>query len=107
MIRRVFVIALLAATASPVSAQVENLGAIQPRNIEEAQQIIDTRCTICHTRERIDAAIRDRRDMPAVQQRMVEQGAVLSERDKQVLGTFWGNPLKESAPSPAAPPKGE
>ncbi|BCR03319.1 hypothetical protein DESUT3_03880 [Desulfuromonas versatilis] len=85
----------LLAFVTPGLALVENLGALTPKINSEAQLIIDSRCTVCHTRERIDQAIEMRRDMQEIQQRMLEQGAVLSERDKSVLGTFWGSPLKE------------
>lgn len=33
-------------------------------------------------------------------QHMIERGAVLNERDRSVLGTFWGSPLK-SGTAPA------
>jgi hypothetical protein len=69
--------------------------------MDEFQRVIETRCTVCHTRERVDVAIKKRQDIEKIEQRMRERGAVLSERDKQVLGTFWGNPLKE----PEAPAK--
>jgi hypothetical protein len=65
---------------------------------EEFDKILDERCTVCHSRERVDVAIRDRQDMEKLQQQMEERGAVLNERDKAVLGTFWGSPLKEREP---------
>jgi hypothetical protein len=74
---------------------VEDLGAHRLRGMEEFQRVIETRCTVCHTRERVDVAIKKRQDLEKLAQRMRERGAVLSEGDKQVLGTFWGNPLKE------------
>lgn len=80
---------------------VEDLGAHRMRGMDEFQRVIETRCTVCHTRERVDVAIKKRQDIEKIEQRMRERGAVLSERDKQVLGTFWGNPLKE----PEAPTK--
>ena len=67
------------------------------------QEIIEARCTICHTRERVDAAIRSQADLDALLQRMIERGAIISERDHKVLGTFWGSPLKSENP-PATPP---
>lgn len=66
------------------------------------QEIIESRCTICHTRERVDAAIRSQADLDALIRRMIERGAIISERDHKVLGTFWGSPLKGAdSPSPA------
>jgi hypothetical protein len=75
---------------------VENLGAHRIRGMDEFQRVIETRCTVCHSRERVDVAIKEQQDREKIEQRMLERGAVLTERDKQVLGTFWGNPLKEA-----------
>ena len=62
---------------------------------EEFQSTIEARCTICHTRARVDRAIGEQVELDALLQRMIERGAILSERDQKVLGTFWGSPLKE------------
>lgn len=85
---------LLPATVFAAVA-VEDLGAHRLRGMDEFQQVIDTRCTVCHTRERVDLAIKKRQELEKIEQRMLERGAVLTERDRQVLGTFWGSPLKE------------
>jgi cytochrome c553 len=61
---------------------------------DEFQKTIEARCTICHTREQVDAAIIAQEDLDALLQRMIERGAILSEKDKSVLGTFWGSPIK-------------
>lgn len=61
------------------------------------QETIEARCTICHTRERVDEAIRAQEDLEPLLQHMIERGAILSERDRKVLGTFWGSPLKGDA----------
>ncbi len=81
--------------AAPLAAQeVEALGAHRFRGMDEFQRVIDTRCTVCHTRERVDVAIKKRAALEKLEKSMVERGAVLSERDKRVLGTFWGSALK-------------
>lgn len=67
------------------------------------QSTIEARCTICHTRERVDAAIGQQEDLEALLQRMIERGAILNESDKKVLGTFWGSPLKETEKGRPAP----
>ncbi len=61
---------------------------------DEFQKTIEARCTICHTRDQVDAAITGQKDLEALLQRMIERGAILSEKDKRVLGTFWGSPGK-------------
>ena len=65
------------------------------------QETIEARCTICHTRERVDEAIRAQKDLTPLLQHMVERGAILSERDRKVLGTFWGSPLTGDLPAAA------
>jgi hypothetical protein len=67
---------------------------------DEFQSTIEARCTICHTRERVDGAINEQADLEELMQRMIERGAILSERDQKVLGTFWGSPLKKDQPAP-------
>ena len=76
-------------------ARMENLGAITPKTVDDFQRVIDTRCTVCHTRERVDIAIQKRRALEKLQQEMIERGAILNERDKDVLGTFWGSPFPQ------------
>jgi hypothetical protein len=67
---------------------------------DEFQSTIEGRCTICHTRERVDKAIGEQESLDELLQRMIERGAILSERDQKVLGTFWGSPLKENETQP-------
>jgi hypothetical protein len=61
---------------------------------DEFQGTIENRCTICHTRARVDDAIGEQENLEELLQRMIERGAILNERDQKVLGTFWGSPLK-------------
>lgn len=75
--------------------EVKELGAHRIRGMDEFQQVIDSKCSICHTRERVDVAIRKRESLKRIEKQMVERGAILSENEKTVLGTFWGEPLKK------------
>ncbi|HEY7744781.1 MAG TPA: hypothetical protein VIA07_00480 [Desulfuromonadales bacterium] len=97
MPRRFALITLCLCLSMPtlVAVAIEDLGAHRMRGMDEFQQVIDTKCTVCHTRERVDIAIKKRQDLEKIQKLMLERGAVLSESDKRVLGTFWGSPLKE------------
>lgn len=70
---------------------------------DEFQSTIEARCTICHTRDRVDEALEQQEDLDALLQRMIERGAILNERDQKVLGTFWGSPTKEKQPQQPAP----
>ena len=91
----------LPAGAGALPGAVHDVHAL-PGN-DEFQNIIEARCTICHTRERVDEAISQQVDIDALLQRMIERGASLSDRDRKVLGTFWGSPLKGVDQAPAKP----
>ncbi len=84
----------LAATAL-ATAPSEHLGAVRLPEVDEFQRVIDTRCTVCHTRDRVDLAIRERRNLQRIEEQMLQRGAVITERDRKVLGTFWGQALKD------------
>lgn len=85
---------LLPLTAVAISSEVRDVHRL-PGN-EAFQSTIEARCTICHTRARVDEAIGQDTELDALLQRMIERGAILSEHDQKVLGTFWGSPLKEN-----------
>jgi cytochrome c553 len=93
---------LCAVTAVAAQAAVSAVPgeAIPFEGVASFQETIEARCTICHTRERVDEAMRAQRDLEPLIQHMIERGAILSERDRKVLGTFWGSPMKgEAAPA--------
>lgn len=92
---------LLPATVAAVPGAVHDPHRL-PEN-DEFQNTIEARCTICHTRERVDEAIGRQDDLETLMQRMIERGAILSERDQKVLGTFWGSPMKKDQEAPAQP----
>jgi hypothetical protein len=85
---------LLPVSAVAVSGDARDVHRL-PGN-DDFQTTIEARCTICHTRARVDEAIGQEAELDALLQRMIERGAILSERDQKVLGTFWGSPLKEN-----------
>jgi len=84
---------LLPVSAVAVTGETRDVHRL-PGN-DEFQSTIEARCTICHTRARVDEAIGQEAELDALLQLMIERGAILSERDQKVLGTFWGSPLKE------------
>jgi hypothetical protein len=93
-----FGLLLLPVAAAAVPGAVQDAHRL-PEN-DEFQNTIEARCTICHTRARVDDAIGEQADLEALMQQMIERGAILSERDQKVLGTFWGSPLKEEQTTP-------
>ncbi len=88
--------------ATPARAAVSTLptGAVPAEGAAAFQETIEARCTVCHSRERVDEAIRAQQDLTPLLQHMIERGAIISERDRKVLGTFWGSPLKGELPPP-------
>lgn len=87
-------LALVLPPAASAAVRGEPLDLESIRNEHALQQVIDSRCIVCHTRERVDAAVREGRDMMQIQREMEERGAILSVEDKKIMGTFWGSPLK-------------
>lgn len=90
---------LLPASVVAIPAETRDVHRL-PDN-DEFQSTIEARCTICHTRARVDDALGQDTELDALLQRMIERGAILSERDHKVLGTFWGSPLKEKEAQPS------
>lgn len=54
-------------------------------SVPDAEALIDTRCTVCHTRERIDAASKDVAGWTATVDRMIGYGAQLSASERDLL----------------------
>jgi uncharacterized membrane protein len=66
----------------------------------EFQKVIDDQCSRCHSRTRVDQAMKEHRDMLEIQQRMLKHGAELNTRQQQVLGVFFrGNGVSDKQPS--------
>ena len=102
--RSLLALALVAALAAePASAAVPAVSgeALPFEGAATFQETIEARCTVCHTRERVDEAIRASKDLEPLLQHMIERGAILSDRDRKVLGTFWGSPLKGDVAPPS------
>lgn len=93
---------LVALAGTPAFAAVSPApgGTVPTEGAAAFQETIEARCTGCHSRERVDEAIRAQKDLTPLLQHMVERGAIVSDRDRKVLGTFWGSPLKGEVPAP-------
>ncbi len=94
----IMVFVLLAGAAMPVVAQ-QDVRAIHLR--EQGLKVIDEKCLICHNRQRIEDAMRQRKDMERITRLMEKKGAVLTENERQVMNHFWRKKMfkKEKAPS--------
>jgi hypothetical protein len=90
MIGNKFVFVYIAAvffSPSLLQAQVDVRG-IKQRN--EANRVIEEKCLICHNRQLIDEAIKEREEMEQVLRRMEKKGVVLTGKERRVMGHFWG-----------------
>lgn len=54
----------------------------------DANALIDVRCTVCHTRERIDSASKDAAGWAATIDRMIGKGAQLSAEEREALISY-------------------
>jgi uncharacterized membrane protein len=66
-----------------------NLGSVTGGDMKKAHGIIDTKCTACHSKDKIDLALSSGKDMNEIQKDMEKRGAKLSTNDREVLGIFW------------------
>jgi len=89
-----FLSMILFLTAVPAFAaqQSQHLGALSTdRGMVEFQKVIERKCTVCHSRERIDNALIRRADFADILERMTRQGATLSAAEKEILTAYWGD----------------
>ncbi len=99
--------AVLLLVAAPLArgASRQDVMGVAPK--PPALQVIDEKCLACHNRERIEAAAKAKKDMDRIVRRMEKKGAVLTDKDRQVLGHFWQkNPFKDEGGAKAPAPEG-
>ena len=83
-------IIIAAVLAGPVPA-----GGMEPKDVvgidaaPAALQVIEEKCLECHNRQRIEESARQRERIEHVLQRMEQKGAVLTDREHEVIGHFW------------------
>ena len=83
-----FVLAMLPALviALPVAAQ-EDVRKVKLN--QEGLKVIEEKCLVCHNRQRIDTAIKERKDVERIVRQMEKKGLVVTEKERQVIGHFW------------------
>jgi uncharacterized membrane protein len=91
------VLCATSAMAAVAPQGVTNMGNVRGGDVHAAQGVIDEKCTRCHSRKVIDAAIFANKDMQKVQQEMEKKGAKLNANEREVLGIYWKqqNPLRK------------
>ncbi|NIR34309.1 MAG: hypothetical protein GWO11_08315 [Desulfuromonadales bacterium] len=82
------------ASAQPAEGDTPHLGSHATSNKDAFRGVVTERCIVCHERPMVEEAVRTER-LGAMKQHLVEQGVPLSEGEKQVLGTFWGEPMRQ------------
>lgn len=93
-------VALLLTMVAPAAAGLPAAAPSAPPSVPSFEEVLASRCGLCHTRERIEQARRRGGDATPVLQRMEARGARLSAAERSALAAFWGNPLKEGEPRP-------
>ena len=87
--RQITLLALLILLYAPVALAADKGSA------EEYRRIIENSCTSCHEADRIAQAMAEGRNVNEILNKMQRMGAEFTDRDRSVLGIFWGSPLKE------------
>lgn len=75
-----------------VVAVVPALGQEDVRSVKLRQQglkVIEEKCLVCHNRQRIDAAKKERKDIDRIMSRMEKKGVVVTAKERRVIGHFW------------------
>ena len=57
----------------------------EPGAMLDGETLVNERCTVCHTRERIDAADKDEAGWTETVDRMIANGAVLNAEERQAV----------------------
>ncbi len=73
----------------------KDLGAVSGGDFTP-NKVFETKCLTCHNKDRIDMALRQKKDMNKVTTSMEKKGLKLSDKEREVLGIFWKqqNPIK-------------
>jgi uncharacterized membrane protein len=79
---------------SQASEQRVNLGNVTGGDSKKALAIIDKKCTTCHSKEKVDIALKAGKDMNVILKEMEKRGSRLTSNEREVLGIFW----KQSKP---------
>jgi hypothetical protein len=69
----------------------------------EASRVIEEKCLICHNRQLIEEAIKEKQEMDQVLRRMEKKGVVLTGKERRVMGVFWGQKLFRSEKTDGMP----
>ena len=86
--------------ASPAAAQ-EDVRKVKLS--QEGLKVIEEKCLVCHNRQRIDSAIKERKDIERIMRQMEKKGVAVTEKERQVIGHFWQQKVLKSHGDEAKP----
>jgi len=94
----VLMFSAIGAVAAVAPQGITNMGNVLGGDVKAANSVIETKCTKCHSRKVIDAALFGNKDMQKIQKEMEKKGARLNATEQDVLGIYWKeqNPLKKN-----------
>ncbi len=92
---------MTAAIGAVSPAVAEDVRSVKLR--EQGLKVIEEKCLVCHNRQRIDAAIKEQKDMDKVMRRMEKKGVVVTDKERQVMGHFWRQKIYKAKESEAKP----
>ena len=85
-------------TPEPVSRSVAATPPVTQDPLGEYRAVLESRCTGCHSLERVEKAMQEGRSLDELVEMMRKRGAIISPAEQNVLGTFWGKPFKSKLP---------
>lgn len=92
---RLFILSLLLillVTTTQAAQQSQHVAALSTdRGMLQFQKVIDSKCTLCHTRTQIDKALSQRQDIDQIVAQMIGHGAQLTDAEKTTLTSHWSD----------------
>ena len=79
---------------SPEAAQIAAEPVAPDDPLREYRAVLQSRCSGCHSLQIVEKALSEGQPISNLIDIMRKRGAIITEGDKKILGTFWGNPLK-------------
>ena len=94
----IFTLAAVVGSANLAATQ-EDVRGVKLRG--EGLKVIEEKCLVCHNRQRIDAAVKERREIENILRQMEKNGVILTEKEHRVMGHFWGQKVFKTKDSDA------
>ncbi len=80
--------------ASPQLAEQKPDATVAADPLGEFRAVLQSRCTGCHSLERVEEAMAAGRSLDDLVEMMRKRGAIITEAEKNALAPFWGSPYK-------------